>query len=114
LDARVIVQRLCAHVPVQGAPQAPQLFGSLVVSTHDPLQLVWPGVVHVGAHDVPLQLTEPPVGAVQTVQLGPQALTSLALQVPEQLRVVAVHVQVAEPADPVQVWLAPEHAAAVP
>jgi hypothetical protein len=53
------------------------LFGSLCNATQTPLQIVSPLTLHPGTHDVPLQLTVPPVGAEHVVQLGPHEFWSL-------------------------------------
>jgi hypothetical protein len=47
-------------------PHVWQLFGSLVVSTHLPLQSVSPEA-HCATHEGPLHPTEPPVGAAGQV-----------------------------------------------
>jgi hypothetical protein len=72
-------------------PHMPQLVASVASFTQALLQEVWPGAVHVCTQPVPLQLTLPPLGAMHTTQLAPQALSSLATHVPPHECVPPVH-----------------------
>jgi hypothetical protein len=80
------------HAPyLHGAPQAPQLAGSLVSSTQALPHMLSLLELHAATQVVPLQLAVPPVGAVHTAQLAPHALVSLATQLPPQRCAPAVH-----------------------
>jgi hypothetical protein len=62
--------------PVHALPQAAQLL--LVPSgVHTPVQSAWP-VTQRGVHTPPTHVTLPPVGCVQSVQLGPQLFGSVS------------------------------------
>jgi hypothetical protein len=75
-------------------PHVPQLAGSLprlAQNSVAPLTQSEAGLVHDGAQFVPLHETDPLVGAVHFVQLGPHALTSFATHWPLQACVAPGH-----------------------
>lgn len=77
-------------------PHVPQLVESVPRLVHNsaaPFTQSEAGLVHDGAQFVPLHETDPLVGAVHFVQLGPHALTSFATHCPPQACVVAGHWQ---------------------
>jgi hypothetical protein len=87
-------------IAVQASPHPPQLFWSVVVSLHTPLQ----SVPVAQAQLLAMQLSPPPV--LQLVPQAPQLPLSTVLSVHEPLQSDSLPVQPPH-TDPAQVWRAP-------